>query len=383
MKNLNSCNKLPTLDGWRAIAISLVLFSHGSESIQNVSNTYVFLNLSIIKTFGLLGVKLFFGLSGFLITNRLINEEKIYGVISLKFFYIRRSFRILPASILFLIVTGLLSLNGIINITLYRWYRTFLFLSNYTTADNSWYLGHFWSLAVEEHFYFIWPGFFLFLSCNRKRIFFILATAALVFLWRAIDFKFHITASTPAIFWGRTDIQADSILWGVLIAFIYDNNLWNKRLVLLFSFKYSLTIILIILFGFEFLPNFDWKINFILLTIKAIVIPLVIIGSVINNLSLFSRILESYLFRKIGALSYSIYLWQQLFLVWNEHRNPSFSFLQYFPYNYLATLICAALCMILVEKPCINLGKKIVRLIKIKSNQCELLKRKNTRTLVS
>ena len=350
---------LPTLDGWRTIAIALVLFSHASDSIQNVMQTALFAHTDGMKKIGLLGVQLFFGLSGFLITSKLIDEENRHGRISLASFYVRRAFRILPASLMFLGVAGALALFGVIDISLGRWLSTVLFAANYTLADSSWYLGHFWSLAVEEHFYFLWPAAFLVLAASRNRITVGLLLALSIALWRAVDFKFHITGSSPAVFWGRTDIQADGILWGVLIALLYGEPVWRQRLQRLLSLPLTWPLLLFLLFGLEFMQKLDWKLEFMLLTVRAIIIPLLLLGTVIHSQGLTGRLLESAVFRWLGRLSYSLYLWQQLFLVWNDKRVPGLSFLQIFPYNLLAVLCCATLSMLLIENPLIAIGHRI------------------------
>ncbi len=79
---------IPSLDGWRAIAVSLVIMSH----IPIRSRNYGYL----IHFVGTLGVDLFFAISGILICSRLLDEELRHGSISLKGFYIRRTFRIFP-----------------------------------------------------------------------------------------------------------------------------------------------------------------------------------------------------------------------------------------------------------------------------------------------
>ena len=86
----------PTLDGWRAIAISLVMFSHGFDALREAFDWLGPYKTESMKGLGLLGVQVFFGLSGFLITSRLLSEEQRHGSISLRQFYARRVFRILP-----------------------------------------------------------------------------------------------------------------------------------------------------------------------------------------------------------------------------------------------------------------------------------------------
>jgi peptidoglycan/LPS O-acetylase OafA/YrhL len=81
---------LPTLDGWRAIAVLCVILFHDSLHSYGVLSTAWF------HEHGSFGVDIFFGISGLLICSRLLEEEDKYGRISLRRFYVRRAFRILP-----------------------------------------------------------------------------------------------------------------------------------------------------------------------------------------------------------------------------------------------------------------------------------------------
>jgi len=101
-------NYIPAFDGIRAIAILLVLFSHSVIYDQFNSLRNIGLNL------GYTGVSIFFVLSGYLITRLLIQEEEKNGKISLKFFYIRRAFRLLPALWLYLLVVFVLWIAGLL-----------------------------------------------------------------------------------------------------------------------------------------------------------------------------------------------------------------------------------------------------------------------------
>jgi peptidoglycan/LPS O-acetylase OafA/YrhL len=352
---------LPTLDGWRAVAIALVLLAHGSESMQGVFNSDWLAHSATFKHLGLLGVQLFFGLSGFLITSKLMEEESRRGQVSLSAFYIRRAFRILPASVFFLIVVGVLAWIGVLDVSLGRWLSTLLFAANYTQAEHSWYLGHFWSLAVEEHFYFLWPAVFLLLKISRRRVALVLAMALLVALWRALDFRFQISGSSPAVFWGRTDIQADGILWGVLTALLYGNAVFKRRLQQFYAWPPGWPMLLAALLLIEALPSSDWKLDFVLISLKAMLIPLLILGTVEQSSGLTGRVLESAPFRWMGRLSYSLYLWQQLFLVWNSERVAGLAWVQLFPYNLIAVFVCASLSLRLIETPMIALGHRLLQ----------------------
>ncbi|OQW86169.1 MAG: hypothetical protein BWK72_18625 [Rhodoferax ferrireducens] len=352
---------LPTLDGWRAVAIGLVLLAHGSESMQLVFNSDWLAHSATFKKLGLLGVQLFFGLSGFLITSKLIEEESRRGQVSLRAFYIRRAFRILPASVFFLAVVGLLALNGVLDVSLGRWLSTLLFAANYTQAEHSWYLGHFWSLAVEEHFYFLWPAAFLLLKISRRRVAVVVVMALLIAVWRALDFRFQISGSSPAVFWGRTDIQADGILWGVLTALLYGDAVFKKRLQQWYAHPLGWPVLLAALLLIEALPSGNWKLDFALISLKAMLIPLLILGTVVQDKRLTSRLLESTPLRMVGRLSYSLYLWQQLFLVWNDERVAGLAWVQVFPYNLITVFVCASLSLLLIENPLIALGHRLAQ----------------------
>jgi peptidoglycan/LPS O-acetylase OafA/YrhL len=354
---------LPTLDGWRAIAISLVIFAHATESI-GLATGIPFFYKQQLERFGLLGVQIFFGLSGFLITSLLIDEESYFGRISLKSFYVRRFFRIFPAAIVFLVTVGALSILHIIPVTIGRWFSTLFFFANYSPAVHTWFLGHFWSLAVEEHFYFLWPTAFLLMATIRRR-----ATAAVVLafvlaLWRAVDFKYHITGSIPAVFWGRTDIQGDGLLWGVVVALLNADPVWRPRLHRWVS-SMPVWVLLVLSIGcFGLFEMGNWKLHFILLTVKGIAIPLMLLGTVTQSERIPGRVLEMPLIRWFGKLAYSLYLWQQLFLCPNDQRIAQMKLLESFPRNHVLALACAVLSYYFVETPLIKFGHRVAKGIK-------------------
>ncbi len=159
----------PDIEGLRAIAVLLVLLDHAG--LAQVSGGYV-------------GVDVFFVLSGFLITGLLLKEAQETGGISIGRFYARRARRLLPAATLVLIVTVLLSYQVFGQLRANhvaedaRWAA--LFSSNFRSIQQGTdYLGaqqepsplqHFWSLAVEEQFYFVWPLLILLLATVAKGI---------------------------------------------------------------------------------------------------------------------------------------------------------------------------------------------------------------------
>lgn len=205
---------IPTLDGWRAIAIMLVLGAHAVPMLIN-SETRIGGLLAKVLSHAGFGVDVFFALSGFLICTLLLQERANRGAISLRSFYIRRVFRIIPPIILYLIVLYVLrEIELLPMITLQELSAVLLFIRNNT--DGSWYTGHFWSLAVEEHFYFLIPWLLLIRS-NRilTYIFFGLIIACISI--RSFEFSNSELFGTNLIQF-RTENRFDALSWGGLLA---------------------------------------------------------------------------------------------------------------------------------------------------------------------
>src|SRR5262249_19081408 len=115
---------------------------------------------------GTFGVRVFFVISGYLITQLLLAEQAKTGAISLKGFYLRRAFRIFPASYTY--VGLILIFNAVGWVALMPWDPTcaLTYTVNYPPA-RAWPLGHLWSLSVEEQFYLGWPALLLLLGATR------------------------------------------------------------------------------------------------------------------------------------------------------------------------------------------------------------------------
>jgi peptidoglycan/LPS O-acetylase OafA/YrhL len=351
---------LPSLDGWRAIAILLVLIEHASLSLNPLLKAVGLHPLNApIKDLGQLGVQIFFGLSGFLITTKLINELVTHGKIDLKAFYIRRTFRILPPAIAYLIAIFALSLAGQFFVPLSRILAALFFLANYTGARLSWYVGHFWSLAVEEHYYLIWPVAFSLIWKPKLAFKVLLSTGLLIALWRAIDYKMQLTGSSPAVFWGRTDIQADTIVYGSMAAIIVAA--YGKVASTKFFDRRWLFAGAILMVMAANLPHMNWKIWMVLLSVRNIGIAAMISISVLGGMRGGYAFLQTAPLRYIGSISYSLYLWQQLFLVEREPSTGWLSYFQVFPVNILLAFACAMASKRFIEEPSIASGKRFLK----------------------
>jgi peptidoglycan/LPS O-acetylase OafA/YrhL len=156
-----SRSRIGTLDGIRGIAILLVILGHLAQNSPLEPETrrwcMAFANSSA-------GVRLFFVLSGYLITQLLLEEQTATGRIALGKFYARRALRIFPAFYAYLAGLAILSLwmptgltwGGFFSAAGFVWNYHFLWLN--VSPEGTWNLGHLWTLALEQQFYLLWPA---------------------------------------------------------------------------------------------------------------------------------------------------------------------------------------------------------------------------------
>ena len=352
---------MPTLDGWRAVAIFLVIFYHGNgapfEQLGHVGQKIA----DLFKIYGLYGVYLFFPLSGFLITSRILEEFKARGELSLKGFYIRRASRILPPAMTFLFALALLGFAGIVPVTLKGWLSSALSISNYWRTSN-WYNGHFWSLAMEEHFYLLWPTLLVIFGIRKGwRTALVLAVA--VAAYRFLNYKFlfvRMDGPYAMKFMERTDFQADALLWGCVFAFVYADPQGRQRLAALGSTWVYLALTAVMVFTFLYHPH-NWMVRQAQLMLNRALIPAIMAIGVANASSIPARILELSPMRFIGRLSYSLYLWQQLFFCRPAEALQHVGPLQHIPWNLICALALAFASYHLIERPFIRLGHRLAK----------------------
>jgi peptidoglycan/LPS O-acetylase OafA/YrhL len=292
---------IPGLDGLRAIAVLIVLVAH--------------FGLSHLVPGGF-GVTVFFFISGFLITRLLIAESEKKGGIGLKDFYVRRFIRLIPALIGMTFVTTAIHMALSIGApTLTEFAAANLYFTNYyqiaeLSAGNAPHMSWtpLWSLAVEEHFYLMFPLLLVFLRRDWVKVFFVLlAVIAVVPLWRL-----GISVVRPDVAelytYMATDARIDSIAWGCL--FSVGLHLLGKpdRLKFLIGWGPVLVAGAVLLSTFVLRdPMFRQVIRYSLQGLA--------IGVLILNLY-FGRafqwafpILELAPLRWIGRVSYGLYLW--------------------------------------------------------------------------
>jgi peptidoglycan/LPS O-acetylase OafA/YrhL len=163
----------PALDGLRALAVLLVIVFHAAAALP-VPPAGDALVLYRIAKVGWIGVDLFFVLSGYLITSILLNSKTDSLKRYCKVFYARRALRIFPLYFVFVpAVLILLSLFGPLRPTWNDWLIHLTYGQNsiglYLPSHVGPFLGHTWSLAVEEWFYLLWPFFVFFASPPKLR----------------------------------------------------------------------------------------------------------------------------------------------------------------------------------------------------------------------
>lgn len=202
---------IASLDGIRAAAAIIVFASH-AFSVSFIPSS--------------LGVTVFFFLSGFLITTLLRREFETSGRISLRHFYLRRACRIFPpmyfvltAMLVFELVTrGPESINGAAVLAQYAHLTNYYIVTTGSDTGLLSYTSVLWSLAVEEHFYLVFPMLFIYLSARMpiRAIAPVLAgICALVLVWRVI-IMLDSSIVDQYVFYA-TDTRFDSLLFGCIM----------------------------------------------------------------------------------------------------------------------------------------------------------------------
>jgi peptidoglycan/LPS O-acetylase OafA/YrhL len=336
---------IPTLDGWRAVAITGVLLCHGLTLAKPVSRWERTL-APLILSVGQQGVALFFAISGYLITTLLLDEYQDGGAISLRAFYTRRVFRILPPAYTYLAVIGCLGALSLISIAPGEIAGGAFIYSNYWPR-RSWFTQHFWSLSMEEHFYLIWP-FILTRSGPRRAIWMAFAGILLTIAWRPIGLYAIPLSVTPL---QRTDMRLDAFLAACLLALLTHNNGRVQKALGRPVLHACVTAILIL--GYAFFERRPMQLA--KLTFQSCMLPLLVVPTAFMPHYVISRILEFKLIRWIGRISYSIYLWQQFILrgAETDYGSATVSL----PFKIATILVLASASYYFIERPMIGKGR--------------------------
>ena len=351
-------NRIASFDGLRALAIVLVLAGHCCDNYFRSSGIPLWMTEIVGNSS--FGVRLFFVLSGFLITSLLMKERQATGHISLSRFYVRRTLRIFPAFYLYVGTIILLTVFGALQISSSQFLAAMTYTWNYNglwihhgSADGSWFLGHLWTLALEEQFYLCWPLLFLLIPYDSLRWIPLIAAILLPVVrlvtyyavpeWRGyLGMMFHTAIDSIMIGCGFA-------LWaGVMSAPKILKSL-KSLLPILLIIPLIVSPLLRARFGGAYAVTLG-------MTLDALCVGslLILLMNRAEGVSLGS-LLQASALQWLGRLSYSIYLWQQLFLTQLNHTLSG-----RFPLSLAAALATACLSFYLIEKPMMKLKNRFV-----------------------
>ncbi|MEP6735382.1 MAG: acyltransferase [Chryseolinea sp.] len=339
---------IPSLDGLRAVSIFLVITGHILLTTP-LSDALAFLPANF--NLSGLGVNIFFVISGFLITYLLLAERQKTGQINFLAFYQRRALRIFPAFYTYLFAISIVNLTVNLNLSWPIILGAGLFVQNFVPWGPNWFVEHTWSLSVEEQFYILWP--FLFVRFPKlKGIKSYAGVMILCALIRSLNYKFPDVA---IYFLSPFLMNADFLFTGCFIAYQYFYRAEEVRALILKAKPIFVLIAIGVLWvtsRFEYHPIYD-RIFIPLSGIAGcLCIGFLLLYFIEKDDTAGYRFLNLPIVKFVGRLSYSIYLWQQLFLsnlgLW----------ITTFPQNILATVLAALCSYFLIEKPFLRIKER-------------------------
>ncbi len=342
---------LPGLDGIRAVAVLSVIAYH--------------LNFGWAPG-GLLGVQVFFVLSGYLITDLLVAEYGRHHGIGLKQFWIRRARRLLPALYVMMFVTvgwatlfersQLSTLRGDLPAGIFyvsNWWFIFHHVSYFAKFGPPSPFGHLWSLAIEEQFYLIWPlvvlAGFRWIHAKRTRILLTVALAAASALEMAV---LYAPSGDPTRVYDGTDTRAFALLIGAALAMVLPRNrpfapvTPNARRLLNAVGGAALVGIFLMFWRTNQYETFLYRGGMVLLAL----LTALLIGVTVHPGSQLRSVLGWEPLRWVGERSYAIYLWHYPIIVLTTPLNAPASIVRGL-LQITATIGIAALSWRYIEQP--------------------------------
>ncbi len=354
---------IPSLDGVRAISVLLVIVLH--TLLRNTLYKFIPFPLRLIGN-GALGVFIFFIISGYLITTLLLREQDKTQAISLRSFYVRRAFRILPplyAYVLFLAVLG--ATGHLSGMNRHELFAALTLTRNYAHHVDLWAMEHLWSLCIEEQFYVLWPVTLVLCLRHRNR-----ATGrrratsiALVVLIAEPFVRVLCYRYAPAYGnMGMFHMQADGLMFGALGALQQGHTRFERMYTSVTRWPWMLPVLIFVVLGsltVRFQNYWDLPLG---MTLNGFLILMWLLWLVRNPGSLQGRVLNQPVVAWIGRLSYSLYIWQTFF---THHLNVEVfgrdGWWLNFPGSWLCILAVATVSYYAIERPALRLRDVCLR----------------------
>lgn len=309
---------IPELTGMRGLAILCVLVGHAFFLNPQVPG------YSFLMQIGSLGVDLFFVLSGYLIT-RLLFKAKNESNHFFRNFYIRRILRIAPlylvviSAFFFLPQTSYLEVMAATRRAMTD--EKFFF---YTLTIN-WreafhkipilYVGHVWSLCIEEQFYIFWPLVIRWLDSKRIiQITLLMILASLLYRWSTID-SMPEDHSIYKIY-TSTLCRMDSLLFGCLAYFISAQPFRFQRVIHFLQNKFFNFFMILIFLGHHFTSHEDNPFYFLSYTIISVFFTLLLLRILHVKSKIYSTLFQCRFLTRLGVISYGLYLFHLPIFSW-------------------------------------------------------------------
>jgi peptidoglycan/LPS O-acetylase OafA/YrhL len=326
--------RISSLDGTRAISITLVITAH-----LKLTEGWP---LAWRLDYGNLGVRTFFVISGFLITSLLLKEINRTGSVNLKDFYVRRTFRIMPAYYIYIGVIALLIPTGWVAATYSDLLPALAYYANYDHPNLA--LGMTWSLSVEEQFYLLWPATLFFLGLRRAKI------ACFVLLFTAPVFRLlYEWHWWPLYSKFASESVCDTLATGCLLA-LFRERLWSislyRRLV---ESKLAFLVLPAAILLMAAQPPMWCQVT-IGLSLLNFGIAIALDRCMRFPDAGVAKFLNITPVVWIGTISYSLYLWQQIF-AFNDHL-PT-------PVKLAYMLGMAILSYYVIERPFLAMRRRL------------------------
>ncbi len=339
-------------DGIRGVGVLIVFVSHMFVLIP--------LPTFIVIPGGTVSLDMFFVLSGFLITVLLLKEQQRAGKIGVGAFYRRRVLRLVPAMVA---VLAAMSIFAWLTHTWTSQYPSSIlsvgfYYSNYFAAasPNAYCgnlapgFGHLWSLSFEEQFYFLWPWITIALLTIRMRL--RTVVVILLFLITVVAVRrglsYHGVQSWCSVF-HRTDMRADAILWGALIAHLWVRRKEPTRGLTAAAWIAAVCLLAILPFGGITGP-FLYRGGLVVIDIACAVLVLAVIDGTWKGRWLF----ELKPFVALGVVSYGFYLWHFPVFFGVRHFDAHWPYVIRIAVATALTVALTLLSWVLIERPMIQ-----------------------------